>query len=151
MLHYYKLFWLNAFNIHGRSRRKEFWYPILATIIITMLGNLLIRLIPIPELITVVISFIFNFATFIASISVTSRRFHDLNMTMTFPTITYAITFTLDILYSLFNSYVTSTTVSVIYAVLMIICFFLNLAILIMACGDGHKAPNKYGESPKYA
>ncbi|WP_206166915.1 DUF805 domain-containing protein, partial [Mammaliicoccus sciuri] len=103
MLHYYKLFWLNAFNIHGRSRRKEFWYPILATIIITMLGNLLIRLIPIPELITVVISFIFNFATFIASISVTSRRFHDLNMTMTFPTITYALTLTLDILYSLFK------------------------------------------------
>lgn len=93
MLHYYKLFWLNAFNIHGRSRRKEFWYPILATIIITMLGNLLITVLPIPELITVIVSSIFNIATFIASISVTSRRFHDLNMTMIFPTITYALTF----------------------------------------------------------
>ncbi|QRN92280.1 DUF805 domain-containing protein [Mammaliicoccus sciuri] len=88
MVHYYKLFWLNAFNIHGRSRRKEFWYPILATIIITMLGNLLITVLPIPELITVIVSSIFNIATFVAAISVTSRRFHDLNMTMTFPTIT---------------------------------------------------------------
>lgn len=116
-----------------------------------MLGNLLITVLPIPELITVIVSSIFNIATFVAAISVTSRRFHDLNMTMTFPTITYALTFTLNILYSLFNSYVTSTIVIVIYAVLMIICFFLNLAILIMACGDGHKEPNKYGESPKYA
>ncbi|WP_423241330.1 hypothetical protein [Mammaliicoccus sciuri] len=83
--------------------------------------------------------------------SITNRRFHDLNMTMIFPTITYAFTFILNILYSLFNTSVTSTIVIVLYAVLMIICFFLNLAILIMACGDGHKAPNKYGESPKYA
>lgn len=150
MLHYYKLFWLNAFNIHGRSRRKEFWYPILATIIITMLGNLLITVLPIPELITVIVSSIFNIATFIASISVTSRRFHDLNMTMIFPTITYALTFILDILYSLFKDSVTSTSMTVLYAVLLIICLFLNLAILLMACGDGHKAPNKYGENPKY-
>ncbi|MFV5768700.1 DUF805 domain-containing protein [Mammaliicoccus sciuri] len=150
MLHYYKLFWLNAFNIHGRSRRKEFWYPILATIIITMLGNLLITVLPIPELITVIVSSIFNIATFIASISVTSRRFHVLNMTMIFPTITYALTFILNILYSLFKDSVTSTSMTVLYAVLLIICLFLNLAILIMACGDGHKAPNKYGKSPKY-
>ena len=150
MLHYYKLFWLNAFNIHGRSRRKEFWYPILATIIITMLGNLLITVLPIPELITVIVSSIFNIATFIASISVTSRRFHDLNMTMIFPTITYALTFILNILYSLFKDSVTSTSMTVLYAVLLIICLFLNLAILLMACGDGHKAPNKYGENPKY-
>ncbi|MEX5941863.1 DUF805 domain-containing protein [Mammaliicoccus sciuri] len=140
MLHYYKLFWLNAFNIHGRSRRKEFWYPILTTIIITMLGNLLITVLPIPELITVIVSSIFNIATFIASISVTSRRFHDLNMTMIFPTITYALTFILNILYSLFKDSVTSTSMTVLYAVLLIICLFLNLAILIMACGDGHKA-----------
>lgn len=150
MLHYYKLFWLNAFNIHGRSRRKEFWYPILATIIITMLGNLLITVLPIPELITVIVSSIFNIATFIASISVTSRRFHDLNMTIIFPTITYALTFILNILYSLFKDSVTSTSMTVLYAVLLIICLFLNLAILIMACDDGHKAPNKYGKSPKY-
>ncbi|SFV44786.1 DUF805 domain-containing protein [Mammaliicoccus sciuri] len=150
MLHYYKLFWLNAFNIHGRSRRKEFWYPILATIIITMLGNLLITVLPIPELITVIVFSIFNIATFIASISVTSRRFHDLNMTMIFPTITYALTFILDILYSLFKDSVTSTSMTVLYAVLLIICLFLNLAILLMACSEGNKAPNKYGKSPKY-
>ncbi|MDT0710776.1 DUF805 domain-containing protein [Mammaliicoccus sciuri] len=118
---------------------------------ITMLGNLLITVLPIPELITVIVSSIFNIATFVAAISITNRRFHDLNMTMIFPTITYAFTFILNILYSLFNTSVTSTIVIVLYAVLMIICFFLNLAILIMACGDGHKAPNKYGESPKYA
>lgn len=150
MLYYYKLFWLNAFNIHGRSRRKEYWYPILATIIITILGNLLITVLPIPELITVIVSSIFNIATFIASITVTIRRFHDLNMTMILPTITYALTFITDVLYSFFKDSVTSTYMTALYAILFVICLFLNLAILIMACSDGNKAPNKYGKSPKY-
>ncbi|MCD8895085.1 DUF805 domain-containing protein [Mammaliicoccus sciuri] len=151
MLHYYKLFWLNAFNIHGRSRRKEFWYPVLVTIIITMLGNLLITVLPIPEFVTVIVSSIFNTATFVASTTVAIRRFHDLNMTMKFPIINCVITIIVLINGNVFYVHNLHTPIGILSNILEIICLLLNICLLITACGDGHKAPNKYGESPKYA
>ncbi len=40
MLHYYKLFWINALNVTGRSRRKEYWYPILMNILLYIVISL---------------------------------------------------------------------------------------------------------------
>ncbi|MGW7968793.1 DUF805 domain-containing protein [Staphylococcus xylosus] len=48
MLHYYKLFWINALNIKGRSRRKEYWYPFLMTVIISVIASILNDVLPVP-------------------------------------------------------------------------------------------------------
>ena len=161
MVHYYKLFWLNAFNIHGRSRRKEFWYPVLVTIIITLIAEItLINLVFLetyfmpflstPIYLVELVFQIFQIASLIAFFSLTVRRFHDLNMTLTYPVITYAIT----ILYKITDNiiYVTDfdSPLGLFLALLGINCLILNLIVLFMACRDGHKGENKYGINPNH-
>ncbi|PTJ75029.1 DUF805 domain-containing protein, partial [Staphylococcus kloosii] len=89
MLHYYKLYWLNAFKIHGRSRRKEFWYPVLVNIIITIIAGILNSFLPIPKGLSYTIGIIFSIANYIPSFTVMVRRFHDTGMTMKIPMILY--------------------------------------------------------------
>lgn len=159
MLHYYKLYWLNTFKISGRARRKEFWFPILATIIIEIIAGLLNLCLPIPSWLAYTIATIFSIVNYIPSFTVTVRRFHDLGMTMKIPVILFALSlldgisevipakaihFNLD-----FNNTV-NTIISVI--VIVVVAFFLILCIFSLAvcCTRGNEQPNKYGKNPKY-
>ena len=97
MLHYYKLYWLNAFKIHGRARRKEFWYPVLVTLIIEIIASILNAVLPLPSWLTYTVATVFTIVNYIPSFTVTVRRFHDISMTMKVPIILFTLTILSDI------------------------------------------------------
>ncbi|AVL76269.1 DUF805 domain-containing protein (plasmid) [Staphylococcus cohnii] len=149
MLYYYKLFWMNGLNLKGRSRRKEFWYPALMTFIISLVASVLNYIIPIPSILAMIIYWIFTIATYIASFSVSVRRFHDLGMSMLFP----IIFFIFGIILGITNNYIAEIntgsflyTSFVIIGVIYIVMCIISLAI---CCTNGSKEENKYGKNPK--
>ena len=67
-MQWYAMFWQRAFDFSGRSRRSEYWYPILFNFIIGLiLGFLGMG----------ILSGLFGFATLIPGLAVSFRRMHD--------------------------------------------------------------------------
>ncbi|WP_238998837.1 DUF805 domain-containing protein [Staphylococcus pseudoxylosus] len=85
MLYYYKLFWINALNVTGRSRRKEYWYPMLMNTLLYTVMSLFLYIVPIPTIIEEIVGWVIYILVIIATFTVTVRRFHDVGMTMLIP------------------------------------------------------------------
>ncbi|RQM84304.1 hypothetical protein CO206_12640 [Staphylococcus xylosus] len=85
MLYYYKLFWINALNVTGRSRRKEYWYPMLMNMLLYTVMSLFLYIVPIPTIIEEIVGWVIYILVIIATFTVTVRRFHDVGMTMLIP------------------------------------------------------------------
>lgn len=67
--------WKNAFNFQGRSRRKEYWMPVLFNVLI---GGLLMLLMAVTELqIFFVLYCIYTVVIIIPAMSLAVRRLHD--------------------------------------------------------------------------
>ena len=156
MFHYYKLFWLNMFNINGRARRKAFWYPVLMNIIISIVGSLLNSVLPIPNWFALTIAIIFNIATTIGMYTVTVRRNHDIGMTMKFATVLYGLTILFSILefgpvyQGINNLPIPESIIMAIGGILMVIFVVLCIISIALCATSGQKEPNQYGENPKY-
>ncbi|MBF7019579.1 DUF805 domain-containing protein [Staphylococcus sp. 18_1_E_LY] len=157
MLHYYKLYWLNALKIHGRARRKEFWYPILATLIIEIVASILNSVLPLPSWLTYTIATVFSIVNLVPSFTVTVRRFHDLDMTMKIPVILFVFSILADIndlIPSINIDFTFNNVINIIIAVIfiVIVAAFLILGIISLAvcCTRGNEQSNKYGINPKY-
>lgn len=157
MFHYYKLFWLNMFKLNGRARRKEFWYPVLMNIIVSIVGSLINNILPLPNWFAISVATIFNIASTIAMFTVTVRRNHDIGMTMKFATVLYGLTVVFSILefgpvYKGISNIPISEFVSMIIGAIVGIVFIVLCIISIALCAtSGQKEPNQYGENPKYA
>lgn len=157
MLHYYKLYWLNALKIHGRARRKEFWYPFLATLIIEIVASILNSVLPLPSWLTYTIATVFSIVNLVPSFTVTVRRFHDLDMTMKIPVILFVFSILADIndlipsinINLTFNN-VINIILAVIFIVIVAAFFILGIFTLIVCCTRGNEQSNKYGINPKY-
>ncbi|MCG7337797.1 DUF805 domain-containing protein [Staphylococcus sp. ACRSN] len=157
MFHYYKLFWLNMFKLNGRARRKEFWYPVLMNIIVSIVGSLINNVLALPNWFAISVATIFNIASTIAMFTVTVRRNHDIGMTMKFATVLYGLTIVFSILefgpvYKGVSSIPIPEFVSMIIGVIVGIVFLVLCIISIALCAtSGQKEPNQYGKNPKYA
>jgi len=153
MLHYYKLFWKNALNIKGRSRRKAYWYPMLMNMLIMIVIGLITYALPIPNIIEEVVGWIFYILVSIAMFTVTVRRFHDVGMTMMIPILLFVgtwindalefINIDIDIVNSLASAF------SIVAVILGVIYLVLAIVGLVVCCTNGQKEFNKYGENPK--
>ncbi|MBN6851130.1 uncharacterized membrane protein YhaH (DUF805 family) [Staphylococcus saprophyticus] len=151
MIHYYKLFWINALNIKGRSRRKEFWYPFLMNILINIMLEIIFFLLPIPAIIEDTVGWIVYILILVAMFTVTVRRFHDVGMTMLIPIIIFLIAVIND-----FSEFINSdiptldnsalTVIAVIFGVVYIVILIVSLAV---CCTSGQKETNQYGVNPK--
>lgn len=151
MIHYYKLFWINALNIKGRSRRKEFWYPLLMNILINIMLEIIFFLLPIPAIIEDTVGWIVYILILVAMFTVTVRRFHDVGMTMLIPIIIFLIAVIND-----FSEFINSdiptldnsalTVIAVIFGVVYIVILIVSLAV---CCTSGQKETNQYGVNPK--
>lgn len=149
MFYYYKLFWMNALNIQHRSRRKEFWYPLLITIIVSFLGSMFINIVSLPHVLSNAIYWIFTIATYIATFSVTTRRFHDLGMTMLFPIVANVLGVIVTIYDFFFNVLDMRDIWKVVFIILCLIYVLLNIITLVICCIDGENRDNQYGKNPK--
>lgn len=151
MIHYYKLFWINALNIKGRARRKEFWYPFLMNILINIMLEIIFFLLPIPAIIEDTVGWIVYILILVAMFTVTVRRFHDVGMTMLIPIIIFLIAVIND-----FSEFINSdiptldnsalTVIAVIFGVVYIVILIISLAV---CCTSGQKETNKYGVNRK--
>lgn len=151
MIHYYKLFWINALNIKGRARRKEFWYPLLMNILINIMLEIIFFLLPIPAIIEDTVGWIVYILILVAMFTVTVRRFHDVGMTMLIPIIIFLIAVIND-----FSEFINSdiptldnsalTVIAVIFGVVYIVILIISLAV---CCTSGQKETNQYGVNPK--
>lgn len=151
MLHYYKLFWLNALDVKGRARRKEFWYPFLMNILVNIILGLILFVLPLPAIIEETVSWIVYILMLVAMFTVTVRRFHDVGMTMLIPIIIYLVTVANDVS-EFINTDIPSfdnsalTIIAVIVGVIYIVILIVSLAV---CCTSGKKETNKYGVNPK--
>jgi uncharacterized membrane protein YhaH (DUF805 family) len=159
MLHYYKLYWINAFKIHGRARRKEFWYPVLVTLIIEIIASILNAVLPLPSWLTYTVATVFTIVNYIPSFTVTVRRFHDISMTMKVPIILFTLTILSDIgsiipgpnvNYDFNFNNAFNITISIIGLIIFLAFIVLAIVSLIACCTRGNEYSNKYGANPKY-
>lgn len=68
----YVAFWTNIFKFDGRSRRSEYWYVVLANIIIGFILGIISNIIDSNILAT-----LYSIVSFIPSIALSIRRLHD--------------------------------------------------------------------------
>ncbi|MGW7986273.1 DUF805 domain-containing protein [Staphylococcus shinii] len=153
MIHYYKLFWINALKIKGRSRRKEYWYPILMTVIISVIASILNDFLPVPHIIAEIIYWVFNIATIIATFTVMVRRLHDIGMSMLLPLIihlTPLVFLIIGIIVTLINPQIYfSIGSSLVLVAGSLLYLVISIIAIVICCIEGHKNENKYGINPK--
>jgi len=119
-------------DFKSRSRRSEYWWWILFTSII----NFSLGLVPIIGILTSLI-------LLIPTISVTTRRLHDINLTGWWQ----APILALGILGNFLPQSYYSSNLSLILIFMLLAC----LAIFIYwTAKDGDKDSNKYGDNPKF-
>lgn len=75
----YKKYLTNYANFNGRSSRSDYWYVVLANVIIGFVLGFIGGLIPILSGLTYLISVIYSLAVFIPSLAIAIRRLHDVN------------------------------------------------------------------------
>lgn len=78
MIEAYKRFFRNYTNFSGRSTRSDYWYVVLANIIIGIIIGVVDELLGLSES-TITISTIYTLATIIPGLALMIRRLHDIN------------------------------------------------------------------------
>ena len=79
MIEAYKRFFRNYTNFSGRSTRSDYWYVVLANIIIGIIIGVVDELLGLSES-TITISTIYTLATIIPGLALIVRRLHDINL-----------------------------------------------------------------------
>ena len=163
MLRSYKAFWQKALILEGRTRRKDFWWPVLINMICLLLIAIIASLILVPlqhgkiiyDIVFYIVYLIFTVPMFTISV----RRFHDIGKGKTIPIIYLVLTILSPIYqmasdYGWFSLFVYLNTVAVmIFAICLIIFAIGSVVISIMALvycvQDSEKGTNQYGPNPK--
>lgn len=162
MVEAFQLFWKNYFNIHGRTRRRHYWYAILDTTLILIALSLICDLLSWSfgaERLFETIYNIVDLVIFIGVFTMSVRRFHDVGRTMTIPLILF-IVMLLQNIRMLTDDYVgysmDSYSVGIGLVIVSIISVAISIALLILliiavvyCATDSEPSMNKYGPNPK--
>ncbi|WP_105986747.1 DUF805 domain-containing protein [Staphylococcus chromogenes] len=140
----YKLYWTRAFDVKGRSTRKEFWHPFWINIILYAIVTLLTT-----EVGGDILSLILVIPTF----SVMARRLHDINHSMYLSivlngaSVLYLIgTYALRPFNELDNPESTFLmTLFIIFFIVTFILLIMGVYSLVLMCIKGDLKPNRYG------
>ncbi|WP_233709593.1 DUF805 domain-containing protein [Mammaliicoccus vitulinus] len=119
------------------------------TIIISFIASILNYILPIPNILSEIIYWIFNIATIVASFTVMVRRFHDIGMSMLLPLIFYISPIIGFILVSINPEAVSSLEGSLVLVIVNVLYLIFSLIVLAICCTYGHKDKNKYSINPK--
>lgn len=141
----------------GRARRSEYWFWILATIIVGILVAILEAVLGIGTDASGPISNILNLAIFLPGLAVTFRRLHDTGRSgwwiggFYLAIIVFALVIGLSFagLYSGGgdSSFGGGIGILAIIGVLGVLIY--SIMIIVFMCQDSHTGPNKYGPNPK--
>ena len=139
----YKRFWTQAFNLHDRARRKEFWVPTSLHLLLYSIAYVVVGMYYKldNEHIYVMMNLIGNLILIIPAFSLTFRRLQDLNipgwLTLLVPVLHLPAALParfLDINIQFF---------------IEILHLYITLILLIIMTFDGTEGPNQYGHDPK--
>ncbi len=145
------------FNVSDRAPRSEFWWFMLAVFIFNFLGGL-IMLVP---LIGMLVYFVLSLWLFIAQITATVRRLHDVNKRgwwMLLPSVGVIAIFTLVLMAvggSIFTGYYDEEQVeallvdmSGILTAMVLVTLVLSVIVLVFLIKKGTTGPNRFGPDP---
>lgn len=146
------------FGFRGRARRSEYWYWILATILVAIVIAIVEALMGMGTDASGPLSTAFNLAIFFPGLAVTFRRLHDIGRTGWWIGGFYLALFFV----ALFAGLMMAVSLgggsggTSGFAAAGILMLFAGLAILIYAivmlvflCTDSQRGPNRYGANPK--
>ena len=163
MVEAYKKFWQNALVLEGRTRRKDFWWPLLINMILLSIVEGVFDYLSkvtghfgiVFGLIECIIAIVINIALFSLSV----RRFHDVGRSKTIPMIMLVISL-LSIVNSIFEMFNFDSIIAInnnilvgameIIAIIFGI-FYIALCLICLAycVQDREKGTNQYGLNPK--
>ncbi|RVT79801.1 DUF805 domain-containing protein [Flavobacterium sufflavum] len=152
---YKKVVFENYASFSGRARRSEYWYFILANMIIGVLLTLLDNILGFKLGTSGVLSGLYNLAVFIPSLAVSVRRLHDIGKSGKLLLLFYGIIIILVIVmlvsgFSVFMSGGFSmSSLGVAFFGPLLVVIAMSIWMLILFCTEGEHSSNKYGPDPK--
>ncbi|HBY82564.1 DUF805 domain-containing protein [Staphylococcus sp.] len=163
MLRSYKAFWQKALILEGRTRRKDFWWPVLINMICLLLIAIIESLILVPlqhgkiiyDTVFYIVYLIFTVPMFTISV----RRFHDIGKGKTIPVI-YLVLTLLNPINQMANDYgwfsqlehlniVVIFVLSIMAIIFAIGSIVISIMALVYCVQDSEKGTNQYGPNPK--
>lgn len=156
MLSYYKLYWINSFQINNRTARKGFWIPLLITIFIYIVFDQILSLLSISNSLSEIAKSVFILFNIIPGFTITVRRFHDVGLTMFIPIIFFlpefiSLIFTFIPNYiarNIFGSLSSNMNITSNFMLLFItfILFSLLIFVIVVCCMKSDPDINKYNK-----
>lgn len=151
----YMNFWRRTADFSGRSSRKEYWLPMiinlicffallyLAQYIDTTLGIDLKSKLSFNYFIEKIVGLIMS----IGVLSVTVRRFHDMNLTGGFAVVPGILAMSIVLLSLVLNQFGVNTGF-IMATLLPILLIIIAIIFILTLMRDGTHGPNDYGEDP---
>ena len=140
----------------GRARRSEYWYWVLATIIIAVILAIIEAVLGLSTEGDGPLSNLFNLAIFLPGLAVSFRRLHDAGRSgwwiggfylgLLIFGIIIALIIGVDYASGDFDSF---DGFGFILIILILAVFAYAIMLLVFMCQDSHDGPNKYGPNPK--
>lgn len=79
MIEAYKKFLMNYANFSGRSSRADYWWVVLANILIGFIIGFICGLLQLDQSVSMCVSGVYSLAVLIPGIALVVRRLHDIN------------------------------------------------------------------------
>ncbi|MHD0396951.1 DUF805 domain-containing protein [Staphylococcus simulans] len=143
------LFWKRYLDFNGRSRRSEFWFMVLWTVMINIVLNGLDALLGLNQDFdntSFGLTTIFEIASFIPWLALLARRFHDTGNTMVVPIIFMALLVLERLLsFANFGDGIFDLTVDIILSIVLFVLLIYVIVVGVQKSQEGH---NPYGPEP---
>lgn len=165
MIEAFKLFWQNYFNIKSRTRRRHYWFAILANCIILVIMSLLFNIITLRlnggHTFFDIVYEIIDIIIFIGTFTMTVRRLHDTGHTLVLPliilifTLIRKISSIVDRTYGIsidgfFNGMI-ALELGIMVAAMSLVLLIILVITFAFTIKDSDEGTNKYGPNPKIA
>ena len=157
MIEWYKKVVLeNYANFSGRARRSEYWYFVLANIIIGIILSVLDNVLglKVGTSNSGILGGLYNLAVFIPGLAVSVRRLHDIGKSGKLLLLFYGILIILVIVmvvsgFSVLMSGGSMSSLGVAFFAPLLAVLAMSIWMLILFCTEGEEGSNKYGPDPK--
>ena len=145
------------FVFNGRARRSEFWFWVLATILVRILVAALEFILGLSYDGSGVLSGILNLLIFFPGLAVTFRRLHDIGRSGWWIGCFYLsiIFYFILIIFAVSGATVSNSNTNLlagigIFSLIFVIGILVYaIVLLVFFCQDSEAGPNKYGPNPK--
>ena len=153
---YKKVVFENYANFSGRARRSEYWYFVLANIIIGIILSVLDNVLglKVGTSNSGILGGLYNLAVFIPGLAVSVRRLHDIGKSGKLLLLFYGILIILVIVmvvsgFSVLMSGGSMSSLGIAFFAPLLVVLAMSIWMLVLFCSEGEQGPNKYGSDPK--